>query len=163
MLQLARRAKFARGLRRFVACGRFSPPRNKPVVALGGVYSASCPKARRSEAREICWAAWKPAKGELRSPDKLKHVPRKRPKPSGERSSPVDFSAAHPELLAGLDKLKHVPHAGRAPDAVGSDGRQPPRPKRCTPAKFPEEGKQHDERQRTEGMEMDRLSPVTFG
>jgi hypothetical protein len=26
-------------------------------------------------ARETDWAAWKPANGELRSPDKLKHVP----------------------------------------------------------------------------------------
>jgi hypothetical protein len=47
-------------------CG---PPRNKPAVAVAGVSSASCPMARRSEAREM---------GELRSPDKLKHVPRTR-------------------------------------------------------------------------------------
>ena len=67
----------------------FSPPRNKPVAAAGGVYSAFCPNRRRSEAGEICRAPWKPAKGELRSPDKLKHVPRKRPNSSRQRSSPV--------------------------------------------------------------------------
>jgi hypothetical protein len=62
------------------------------------------------------------------------------------------FSACQPAL-----------YAGSTPDAIGSDGRQPPGPKRRAPAEFPEEGKQHDERQRTKGVEMDRLSPMTLG
>ena len=55
----------------------FSPPRNKPVAAAGGVSSASCPNGRQRSRRNLASAAWEPAKGELRSPDKLKHVPQR--------------------------------------------------------------------------------------
>ena len=48
---LSRRAPLAPGLRPFVAAATgFGPPRNKPVDTVGGVSSASCPKARRGEA-----------------------------------------------------------------------------------------------------------------
>jgi hypothetical protein len=86
MLQLVRRAELAPGVWPFIASATgFSPPRNNPVAGGGGVSSASCPSTRRREAGEICRAPWKPDKGELRSPDKLKHVPRGRPNESFPR------------------------------------------------------------------------------
>jgi hypothetical protein len=74
----------------------FSPPRNKPVAAAGGVSSAFCPNSRRSEAGEICRAPWKLAKGELRSPDKLKHVP---------QCAARKLSAFSIQLLSGMKSL----------------------------------------------------------
>ena len=117
MLQLVRRAELAPRLWPFIASATgFSPPRNKPVAATDSPQAgnardrfrtidmssnscsidvrrmprpARCPNTRRHEAGEIRWAPWKPARGELRSLEKLKHVPRGRPNTRGERRSPA--------------------------------------------------------------------------
>jgi RND family efflux transporter MFP subunit len=77
-------SRLPRGACFSLPAGRQPGPGVWPFIASATGFSPP-PNTRRCGALEICRAAWKPAKGELRSPDKLKHVPRGRPNSSAGR------------------------------------------------------------------------------
>jgi hypothetical protein len=88
------------------------------------------------------------SKGELRSLDKLKHVPRKRPNSRGERSSPSAGLHAAQQMLSGYNSARSAGQSGGKGTELSVEvpTRSPAREKRgalsssCDPARIGESG-----------------------